>query len=160
AVVRPGDAMPGVGRLADVTAHAANGSTVEFLGVLPDGRDVLGRAHDGALETLAVDETVVGDRTLDLGPSIVGVPDSYLPVDALLYDADRSTAGQLGIAIVTNAGLVTPVLLPRNERYQGLGAADAALVGNRVVALVRGPKPFVAGVARTKPLPVSGALEI
>jgi hypothetical protein len=159
-VVRPGDALTDVGALADVVAHAADDATVAFIGVLPDGRSVLGRVRGGALETLAVDGPI-GNQTLALGDSIVGVRGRLVAVNAIFSDADGNIPGnQLGIGFVKGPGTLSPVFGPQKKRYQGLLTDEAVLSGGRLVALVHGPKPFVAGGRRTKPVGVAGELQL
>src|SRR6185503_7509135 len=88
-LVRPGDVLPGVGTLGDVTAHAADGSGVVFMGLLDDGRDVLGRKRNVKVDTIAVDGQQVGSRTLDLDPVVYDAGSSLVAVDGSFpSDAD------------------------------------------------------------------------
>ena len=151
-VVRPGDVLPGVGTLTDVTAHAADGSAVVFTGLLDDGRDVLGRKRNVKLDILAVDGQHVGSRTLDLEPVLYDAGSSLVAADgAFPSDADDDAGPAL--LLVNAKGRIVPIAPPRKRKLRDLAVEDAVLVGSRLVALSTSPDGlFGVKDGRLKPL--------
>jgi hypothetical protein len=156
-VVKPGDVLPGTGTLRDLTGHAVDGPGIAFLGVLDDGRDVLGGWRDGRLETLAVDGQRAGSRTIDLG-SLYDAGGPSVVVGAALLDATGdAAAAATGVVVVRRRGSVASILRPRGKRFAGLGVEDAGLAGARLVAIGTGNQLLATRNRRLTPLLVPGA---
>jgi hypothetical protein len=135
-IVRPGDVLEDAGTLADVGEHVVAGRTVAFLGLLDDGRDVLGWWRDGRVQAVVADGEKIGARTLDVGSSLYGASESTALVEGSAFDADGETArNATSLLLVRQKGRPTVLRSPSRRRFGDFSVQVATLAGRRAVVL-------------------------
>jgi hypothetical protein len=133
--VRPGTALAGAGTLADVTEHVVAGRAVAFLGVLDDGRDVLGWWRDGRAQAAAVDGDRIGRRTLDLSSPLYAAGESTALVEgSVLDEGGGGVPNETSLVLVRRGGRATVVRHPAKSRFSTF-FENVVVVGRRFLLL-------------------------
>lgn len=150
AVVRPGDVIPRVGSITDITTHVVRRHTVTFLADV-DGRRVVARWRDGTIRPLVADGQKIGSDEITLSGTAVDV-------------RGRAAAVAAGDAVVVvardNAGLRS-IRAPRGKRFDGFELQRLLFAARGLLVLAQAGKDargglFIARGRRLAPAVVRG----